>query len=387
MAPRLVVSALVHGGLVVLVLLLADRLPKDSAQPPPSFELMLQPGKPPTGPDVTSQPGSNPTPPAPPEPAPSTAAPPESRIAPSEAAAPSAAPPPPLPPAAAPPSAAPPSAAPPASVPPQAVASAAAPPASAAPSLSAASPALLPPALPPAAPPPPVAPPQAVASAAIPPPAIAPPTPAAPSEAPPSAAPQMIFAPAIPTPPPPPPAAKDVPAVRVALALPDEDTAMPDLEPPPPMPARPPPAPPPPTPPPRRQGATAQRMEITLGEPLTGSINLGGSMDSADDMIHVHGADIGEDWKRALHQWWEEHATYPTEALRRQHEGKVKIHLRIDHAGHVKLVGLESSSGSQWLDAGAQAVFRGETVPPLPASTTEATKDLDLTIDYVLIRR
>ena len=53
----------------------------------------------------------------------------------------------------------------------------------------------------------------------------------------------------------------------------------------------------------------------------------------------------------------------------------------------LKSVELTGRSGSQWLDLGAQAVFRGATVPPFPPSTPENQANLDLTIRYYLYRR
>jgi len=127
-------------------------------------------------------------------------------------------------------------------------------------------------------------------------------------------------------------------------------------------------------------------MDLTLGQEFAGSV---APPDPAktEGMIHVRGADVSDDWKEQLYQWWLEHSFYPDEAVRRQQHGTVKLLVRIDHAGHVRMVQLENPSGSQWLDAGAQAVFRGQTVPALPASTTEQDKDIDITIDYVLVRR
>jgi TonB family protein len=368
--PRLAVSGLVHVALLlVVVLLLAHPLPRETALPPSSFQFMMEPGRSPTGPDTAALPAPLPTTSAPPPqaPPPIAAAP---QLAPT-------APPPPLPDVAAP------ETVPPTTSPPPQPSSLAMAPSAAAP------PSAVPTSLPPAVE---VAPNVVSPVGALPAfeePPLAPPAAPPAAESPPAAtaAPSLSLAPAFPSPPAPPAPAKELPAVRLALAPPEDDgfylpapVAVPQPE--PESAAR--PAPPPP--PPRAHGATAQRMEITLGEPLTGSIDFG-STPGTDDMIHVRGADLGADWKEKLHQWWQEHATYPTEALRRRQAGTVKIHVRINRDGRVQLVGLDSTSGSQWLDAGAQAVFRGETVPALPPDTPEAVKDIDLTINYILIRR
>jgi protein TonB len=109
--------------------------------------------------------------------------------------------------------------------------------------------------------------------------------------------------------------------------------------------------------------------------------------EAAEGMIHVRGAHVGKDWIEQLHEWWLQHSYYPAEAARRAQDGSVQIHVRVDRYGRVQLVELQSSSGSTWLDAGAQAVFRGASLPPFPAATPEPEADLDLTIDYILIRR
>ncbi len=102
-------------------------------------------------------------------------------------------------------------------------------------------------------------------------------------------------------------------------------------------------------------------------------------------MIHVRGAHVGKDWIEMLHEWWLQHSYYPQEAARLGEDGTVQIHVRVDRYGRVQEVGLESTSGSTWLDAGAQAVFRNAMLPPFPVSTPEPMADLDLTIDFVLV--
>jgi protein TonB len=103
--------------------------------------------------------------------------------------------------------------------------------------------------------------------------------------------------------------------------------------------------------------------------------------------IVVRGAHVGKDWEELLHEWWLQHGYYPDEAARRGEDGTVAIHVRVDRYGHVQLVELERTSGSQWLDMGAQATFRGALLPPFPPSTPEPVADLDITIRYILIRR
>lgn len=107
----------------------------------------------------------------------------------------------------------------------------------------------------------------------------------------------------------------------------------------------------------------------------------------SDPSIKVSGAQVGSDWIAMLHQWWEQHGYYPPQAAHAGEDGTVQIHVVVDRYGHVKSVELTGRSGSQWLDLGAQAVFRGATVPPFPPSTPENQANLDLTIRYYLYRR
>ena len=126
-------------------------------------------------------------------------------------------------------------------------------------------------------------------------------------------------------------------------------------------------------------------MELAIGRAARDSNGPPPRDTAAKGMIHVRGANVGKDWLERLHEWWETHSYYPTEAARRAEDGVVQIHVRVDRYGRVRQVELESSSGSQWLDAGAQAVFRNAVVPPFPQSTPEPMADLDITIDYVMV--
>jgi protein TonB len=255
----------------------------------------------------------------------------------------------------------------------------------------------------PPAPPTPAAP--STPTAAIPPPAVRPPVAQPPP--PPLPATTQTLPPAIPPAPVPqsaPPQA-DAP-VRLSLAepprieLPPSSFSMP--QPPPAL---------PPTPAARRaEPAFPAPMDISLGRPVappplhtsrgTGAIDLtiGRAVresngapprdtNAAEGMIHVRGANVGKDWLEQLHEWWERHSEYPQQAAMRGEDGTVQIHLKVDRYGRVQLVEIETRSGSQWLDMGALATFRGQQLPPFPPSTPEPVADLDITIDYILVGR
>jgi protein TonB len=107
----------------------------------------------------------------------------------------------------------------------------------------------------------------------------------------------------------------------------------------------------------------------------------------ADAAIRVTGAQVGADWIQALHEWWLRHRYYPSQALVNGEDGTVQIHLSVDRYGKVQGVEMRSTSGSQWLDMAALATFRGAKLPPFPSNTPEPRADLDLTIQYILLRR
>jgi protein TonB len=258
---------------------------------------------------------------------------------------------------------------------------------------------------------------------APPPPQAAPVEPAPP---PPQAALEPPPQPSLPEPPPPPPApsppAAPAPAPPVAsVRLPDlalaepgplpalrepQPDAVPAWEMPPPMPA-PAPAPAPraaggrpglfpapqnfsfgfgPAVPLRRNGRNSGPIDFSLspstlnsrGEPPRGGSRMGS--------VFVHGAQLGPDWKQLLDEWWAEHRYYPPQAAERGEDGTVTVRVSLDRDGKVYSVELESPSGSQWLDMGALAQFRYQHLPPFPPGTPEDHADLDITIDYILIR-
>ena len=96
---------------------------------------------------------------------------------------------------------------------------------------------------------------------------------------------------------------------------------------------------------------------------------------------------VDADWLSDLHNWWLQHRYYPEQAAMAGEDGTVKIQIQVDRYGRVHFVDLEGRSGSQWLDMGAQAVFRGANLPPFPPGTRDDEITLDLTINYILVRR
>jgi TonB family protein len=95
---------------------------------------------------------------------------------------------------------------------------------------------------------------------------------------------------------------------------------------------------------------------------------------------------VDANWLSALHDWWDRHGYYPEQAARLQQDGTVRIEMVVDKFGNVRNVVMLDRSGSQWLDLGAQSVFRGAKVPSLQPFTDDDQITVDLTIQYLLYR-
>ena len=105
---------------------------------------------------------------------------------------------------------------------------------------------------------------------------------------------------------------------------------------------------------------------------------------SAD--IRVIGAEVGNDWIEQLHDWWDRHAYYPRQAVENDEEGEVEIHMVILRDGQVESINVVRSSGSRWLDMAGQGVFRNAHLMPFPLSTPEPRADVYLYLHYILLR-
>jgi TonB family protein len=211
---------------------------------------------------------------------------------------------------------------------------------------------------------------------------------------------------ALPLPPAPPQELPQAPpAITAAPRLPEEPTAPPIRPAPPvPRPVMPAPAPHPamrPIAPSINFGAASVPRERPVPEsPRRRGIDLALGPEArasrgavprnpiaADGMIRVDGADLGGDWIRLLHEWWDRHAYYPPQAAAEGEDGTTRVRLVVNRSGKVEKVELETRSGSQWLDVGSLAIFRNAMLPPFPLSTPQDRADLLLTINFILVRR
>jgi TonB family protein len=146
--------------------------------------------------------------------------------------------------------------------------------------------------------------------------------------------------------------------------------------------------PPPPTGARTANGQTHRPLNLAIGptDQYTADAPRRSTSDQQSD-IRVIGAPVGDDWLRALHEWWDAHSYYPDDAAHRGESGTAQIHIHVDRSGRVEAVDLVTPSGSHALDAASMAPFRGANLPPFPPSTPQSDTDLVLTINYVLYRR
>jgi TonB family protein len=262
------------------------------------------------------------------------------------------------------------------------------------------------------APPPPVAaapplPPSVASSAASQAPSQAdelpvPPVPPAPSAVPPPP-PQVAMLPAAPQPAPSPPPAQAgtippppvvpptvVPPPRSAQAL-----ALPRLQPPHSAPRPPPPRPRVAEP---RPDAFPKPLNFAFGSAFDGQGSIGhappheslgpvapGPTSRSAFNSDISG-DIGPDYRNLLRAWMERHKYYPRQAAENGEDGTASVRVMIHKDGRVTMVDLEQRSGSVWLDAGAQAMFRDQRLPPFPSDAMGEQQEVTVTIHYILIR-
>jgi protein TonB len=96
---------------------------------------------------------------------------------------------------------------------------------------------------------------------------------------------------------------------------------------------------------------------------------------------HVEGS-----WMSLLHDWWQHHAYYPDQAAALGQDGTVELEIVVDKYGKVTGLRLLGRSGSQWLDMGAESVFRDARLPSLMPFTSDDQITVDLSIHYLLLR-
>lgn len=95
---------------------------------------------------------------------------------------------------------------------------------------------------------------------------------------------------------------------------------------------------------------------------------------------------VSSDYGREIDQWVRAHMFYPEDAANNGEEGPSSVHVVIDRTGRVTAVRLTGQSGSYSLDAATSGMFQGAKLPPVPPDMSGDHFDLDVTINYILIR-
>ncbi|MCX5614558.1 energy transducer TonB [Bombella saccharophila] len=138
-----------------------------------------------------------------------------------------------------------------------------------------------------------------------------------------------------------------------------------------------------PTPQPRRRGrrgGTGGPVDFSLGPlSMNGEINAPYKTRSS-----VKG--VSSDYGSEVDRWIRNHMFYPDEAAQNGEEGPSSVHVVIDRSGKVIRVRLTDSSNSYSLDAATAGMFQGAQLPPVPPDMQGDHFDLDVTINYILIR-
>ena len=96
---------------------------------------------------------------------------------------------------------------------------------------------------------------------------------------------------------------------------------------------------------------------------------------------------VSDDYGDEIGAWIRRHMYYPEEAAKRGEDGPSHVHVVLDRQGRVKSIRLVDSSGSLALDDATQGMFRNAQLPPVPPDMSGNSFDVDLTIDYILLRR
>ena len=256
--------------------------------------------------------------------------------------------------------------------------------------------------------------------AQVPPPPIPPPpSPAPPRAAPPPPAPPRAETPqppAAPLPPPLPalaelPPRPPEPVPRLSAEIPPPETPPEWLAQPTPRLPIPPPAQPRPTPPPRPtqqaqpsprlpgmvlpEGFTLSQPRPAPGRPAGPRAPLDFSLDprllagrtSPDRTVQVRGAQVGPDWSNAFRRWLDQNLRYPQRAIQDGDSGTVQVRITANPDGTVRQVRLLRPSASPALNSGTSMPFAGARLPAFPPGADPNGVEVDLTVNYILLRR
>jgi TonB family protein len=108
---------------------------------------------------------------------------------------------------------------------------------------------------------------------------------------------------------------------------------------------------------------------------------------SADPNLNVTGAQVGADWRAAFRRWLDQNIHYPLGALELGESGSVRVQVIAEPDGRVRSVRLMRASGSPALNFGTTFPFSGARLPAFPPPADPNGVTVDLTVNYILLRR
>jgi TonB family protein len=108
---------------------------------------------------------------------------------------------------------------------------------------------------------------------------------------------------------------------------------------------------------------------------------------TSDPQLRVTGAQVGADWRAAFRQWLDENIRYPRRAIELGESGSVRVLVTAAPDGTVRNVRLVGASTSPSLNLGTVMPFQGARLPAFPPPADPNGVTVELTVNYILIRR
>jgi TonB family protein len=108
---------------------------------------------------------------------------------------------------------------------------------------------------------------------------------------------------------------------------------------------------------------------------------------TSDPSVRVTGAAVGADWRAAFRRWLDENIHYPQRAIELRESGTVRVQVIAEPDGTVRSVRLVGPSGSSSLNRATTGPFGGARLPAFPPPADPNGVTVELTVNYILIRR
>lgn len=137
-----------------------------------------------------------------------------------------------------------------------------------------------------------------------------------------------------------------------------------------------------PRPTPGREGGRRGGLDLSVDQRL-----LEGRSTARCVLQVQSGAQITQAWKDACDRWLDRNLSYPPRAAQEGDQGSVRVRIVASPDGTVRQVRLIVPSASPWLNSGTTMAFAGARLPPFPPGADPNGVVLELTVNYILIRR